>query len=226
MAFALVRRTQAPHEASSSKPGSTVLLLTMHFPILKAVALFVSIILGGALLFAFDFYELNSPGVNTGLLLLMTSLKVLYFLGATLHWIQQSVSSAYHRRYLMGFLVLQVLLIVLSFAIDYYCLYRINPVSFALPDDQLGQGLVPQLVTFLYFSLGKYTTAGGGEMHPATPAAQVCAMGEMVVSYFTTVLIIANVGYLQTFFSRPASGPTPATGAPEQSGPHDAKAEK
>jgi hypothetical protein len=192
-----------------------VLLLTMHFPILKAVALFASIILGGVLLFFFDFYELNSPGVNTGLLLLITMLKVLYFLGATLHWIRRTVSSAYHRRYLMGFLVLQVLLIVLSFAIDYYCLYQINPSSFVLPQDQMSQGLAAQLVTFLYFSLGKYTTAGGGEMHPATPAAQVCAMGEMVLSYFTTVLIIANVGYLQTLFGRSASEPTPVVAAPE-----------
>jgi hypothetical protein len=180
----------------------------MHFPILRAVALFVSIILGGILLFLFDFYELNSPGVNTGLLLSMTTLKVLYFLGATLRWIQQTVSSTYHLRYLMGFLVLQVLLIVLSFAIDYYCLYQINPASFLLPKEQLGRGLTAQLLTFLYFSLGKYTTAGGGEMHPATPAAQVCAMGEMVVSYFTTVLIIANVGYLQTLFSRSPLGST------------------
>jgi hypothetical protein len=176
----------------------------MHFPILRAIALFVSIILGGILLFVFDFYELNSPGVNTTLLLLMTTLKVLYFLGATLHWIRRTVSSAYHLRYLMGFLAMQVLLIVLSFAIDYYCLYQINPNSFLVPESQLGQGLAAQLLTFLYFSLGKYTTAGGGEMHPATPAAQVCAMGEMMVSYFTTVLIIANVGYLQTLFGRSA----------------------
>jgi hypothetical protein len=186
----------------------------MHFPIVRAAALFVGIILGGVLLFVFDFYELNSPGVNTGLLLGMTALKVLYFLGATLHWIRRTVSSAYHLRYLMGFLVLQVLLIVLSFAIDYYCLYRINPASFLLPADQLGHGIAAELLTFLYFSLGKYTTAGGGEMHPATPAAQVCAMGEMVVSYFTTVLIIANVGYLQTLFSRPVPAALPAHSAP------------
>jgi uncharacterized membrane protein len=191
----------------------------MHFPIFRAAALFVSIILGGVLLFVFDFYELNSPGVNTGLLLLMTTLKMLYFLGATLHWIQQTVASAYHRRYLMGFLVLQVLLIVLSFAVDYYCLYQINSASFVLPADQLGQGLVAQLLTFLYFSLGKYTTAGGGEMHPGTPAAQVCAMGEMVVSYFTTVLIIANVGYLQTLFSRSALGAMPPLSPQEPSTP-------
>jgi hypothetical protein len=185
----------------------------MHFPILRAVALFVSIILGGVVVFVFDFYELNGPAVNTGLLLVMTTLKVLYFLGATLHWIRQTVSSAYHLRYLMGFLVLQVLLIVLSFAIDYYCLYRINADSFLLPTDQAGRGIAAQLLTFLYFSLGKYTTAGGGEMHPVTPAAQICAMGEMVVSYFTTVLIIANVGYLQSLFSHSALGLKPAPSA-------------
>lgn len=170
----------------------------MHFPIVRAALLFAAFILGGALLFVFDFYELNSPRVNKSLLLLLLALKVTYFLLSTLRWIRQTVSSAYHLRYLPGFLVQQVLLVVLSFGIDYYCLYRIEPASFYLPFGT--QSPWEQMLTFLYFSLGKFTTAGGGEMHPATAVAQLCGMAEMVVSYFTTVLIIANVSYLQGLF--------------------------
>jgi hypothetical protein len=172
----------------------------MQFSLLRAATLFAGIILGGVLLFAFDFYELNSPRVNIGLLLIITAIKAGYFLRTTLRWIRRTVSSAYHARFLMSFLALQVLLIVLSFAVDYYCLYRIDAASFLLPDKPAAPW--QQMLTFLYFSLGKYTTAGGGDMHPVTPAAQACAMGEMVVSYVTTVLIIANVGYLQALFGR------------------------
>jgi hypothetical protein len=170
----------------------------MRFPIVRATLLFVGIILGGLLLFAVDFYELNSPKTNTLLLLVLLLAKAVYFVLAILRWIRKSVVSSYHLTYLTGFLVLHVLLVVLSFGIDYYCLYQINPASFSLPFGP--QTPWEQLLTFLYFSLGKFTTAGGGELHPASAPAQVCAMAEMAISYFTTVLIIANVSHLQHLF--------------------------
>ena len=170
----------------------------MRFPIVRATLLFVGIILGGLLLFSFDFYELNSPKVNTLLLMILLLVKVVYFVLAILRWIRKSVVSSYHLTYLTGFLVLHVLLVVLSFGIDYYCLYRISPAAFNLPVGQ--QTPWEQLLTFLYFSLGKFTTAGGGELHPVTAVAQGCVMAEMAVSYFTTVLIIANVSHLQHLF--------------------------
>lgn len=176
----------------------------MRFPIVRATLLFVGIILGGLVLFGLDLYEVNSPRVNTLLLLVLLMIKVAYFILALLRWIRKTVYSPYHLTYLTGFLVLHVLLVVLSFAIDYYCLYQIDAASFTLPFGR--QGLWGQMLTFLYFSLGKFTTAGGGEMHPATAVAQACVMAEMAISYFTTVLIIANVSHLQTLFgSKPAA---------------------
>jgi hypothetical protein len=185
--------------------SSTYLLATMRFPIVRATLLFVSFILGGLLLFVFDFYEVNSPGVNALLLLVLLVAKVVYFILALLRWIRKTVTSPYHLTYLTGFLVLHVLLVVLSFAIDYYCLYQIDASSFTLPFGR--QGLWGQMLTFLYFSLGKFTTAGGGEMHPATAVAQACVMAEMAISYFTTVLIIANVSHLQALFGGKPEAP-------------------
>lgn len=172
----------------------------MKLPIVRATLLFAGLIMGGALLLIFDSYELSSHRINTCLLLGLMAAKVAYFLVALLRWISKTVASTYHLRYLISFLGLHVLLIVCSFGIDYFSLYRLNPASFHLatyPPD-----MPRQFLTFLYFSLGKFTTSGGGEIHPVSPAAQLCAMGEMVVSFFTTVLIIANVGLLQTLFGR------------------------
>ncbi len=170
----------------------------MRFPIVRATLLFAAVILGGLLLFFFDLYEVGNTSFNTVLLLAFLLLKAAYFVRALLGWIRKSVVSAYHLTYMTGFFVVHVLLLVLSFGIDYYCLHRISPASFALPDGQASGWA--QLLTFIYFSLGKFTTAGGGELHPATAVAQCCAMAEMALSYFTTVLVIANVGYLQALF--------------------------
>jgi len=179
----------------------------MRFPIVRATLLFVTIILGGVLLFTFDFYELNSHQVNALLLLLLLLAKATYFIWALLNWVRKSVVSSYHLTYLTGFFVLHVLLLVLSFGIDYYCLYRINPASFFLATTPPGNWA--QLLTFLYFSLGKFTTAGGGELHPANALAQCCVMVEMALSYFTTVLVIANVSYLQALFGGKPSDRAP-----------------
>ena len=174
----------------------------MQFYLVQAAVPFAALILGSSLLYLFDVLRFNNQELDTSLVLLMTVLKVGCFLFATLQWIQQTVSSSFHRQYLMSFLVLQVLLIVFSFALDYYYLYQISSAAFHIPANRKSHGEL--LLTFLYFSLGKYTTAGVGDIHPISPAAQICAMGEMVVSYFTTVLLIANVSYLQALFSRKA----------------------
>lgn len=170
----------------------------MRFPIVRATVLFVAVILSGLLLFSFDFYELNSPRVNTLILMALLLLKTVYFVWAMLRWIRKSVVSSYYLTYMTGFFLTHVLLLVLSFGIDYYCLHRIDATAFFLSTSQPdGWG---QLLTFIYFSLGKFTTAGGGELHPTSAVGQCCVMVEMALSYFTTVLVIANVSHLQALF--------------------------
>jgi len=172
----------------------------MRSPIVNAAALFVSCILMVALLFAFTCHQLHNTGAKTGVLLGLMLVKVAYFVITTLGWIHHTLTSAHHRRYMMGFLMLQMLLIVFSFGTDYFCLYQIDPSSFRITGGR--KPLMEEFLVFLYFSLGKYTTAGVGEIHPISPVARLCAMCEMVVAYFTTVLIIANVGNLQVFFGQ------------------------
>jgi hypothetical protein len=179
----------------------------MRFPIVRATLLFVALILGGALLFLFDFYEVASQRFNMLLLLVLLLAKAAYFVWALLSWIRKSVASPYYLTYMTGFFLVHVLLVVFSFGIDYYCLFRIDPTAFAMPPGPPGEWR--KLLTFVYFSLGKFTTAGGGELHPATAVGQCCAIVEMALSYFTTVLVIANLSHLQALFGRKPGGPAP-----------------
>ena len=174
----------------------------MLHPIARAVSLFMAFIAGGLLLFLFDAYELGSPLLNSGLLVLMTLGKLTYFISSILRWIRKSGQEAIYRRHLLTFLLVSVLLIISSYAIDYYCLERIRPDSFHLPFGQ--QDLVGQLLTFFYFSAGRFTTAGGSEVYPTAGLAQAYVGSEILLSYFTTVLIIANLSLLQDLLSPPS----------------------
>lgn len=182
--------------------------LSCSTPISRAVLLFVGFIASGVLLFLFDAYEIGSPALNRGLLILLCLGKLTYFIGSLLRWllrwIRKSGQEAVYRQHLLLFLLLSVLLIISSYAIDYYCLERLRPDSFHLPFGQ--QDLVGQLLTFFYFSAGRFTTAGGSEVYPTAGLAQAYGVSEILLSYFTTVLIIANLSLLQALLS-PASRP-------------------
>jgi len=171
----------------------------MLHPISRAVLLFVGFIAGGVLLFIFDAYENGSPALNRGLLILLSLGKLTYFIGSLLRWIRKSGQDAVYRRHPLLFMLLSVLLIISSYAIDYYCLERLLPAAFHLPFGE--QDLVGQLLTFFYFSAGRFTTAGGSEVYPTAWLAQAYVVSEILLSYFTTVLIIANLSLLQALFS-------------------------
>jgi len=168
----------------------------LYYPISRAILLFLAFIVGGVLLFLFDAYEVGSPPLIAGLLVAMTLVKLRYFIESILRWIRRSGLEGTYRRPLLLFLLVSVLLIISSYAIDYYCLERIYPAAFHLP---LGpQGVPQQLLTFLYYSAGRFTTASGGEIFPTPSLAQAYVMSEVLLAYFTTVLIIANLSLLQT----------------------------
>lgn len=168
-------------------------------PIARAVLLFLAFIAGGVLLFVFDAYEVGSARFNSLLLITMTLIKLGYFITSLLRWIRRSGQEEVYRRHLLLFLLLSVLLIICSYAIDYYCLQRIYPDSFHLPFG--AADLVGQLLTFFYLSAGRFTTAGGSEVYATASLAQAYVVSEILLAYFTTVLIIANVGLLQTLLS-------------------------
>lgn len=163
-----------------------------------ALALFAGFIAVGAALFAVDFYTLYQPWLIAALLLLVTVGKLVYFVRAVLDWIRKTVDSPEHFYHLTTFVALVTLLIISSYAIDYYCLYRIYPAAFHLPfgeRDPLGQ-----LLTFFYLSAGTFTTAGSNEVFPTSLLGQLYVTSEMLLGYATTVLIIANLSHLRHLF--------------------------
>ncbi|GAB3824308.1 hypothetical protein GCM10028821_03270 [Hymenobacter jeollabukensis] len=176
----------------------TSAMLRLPASVLHALLLFAGLIGLGAVLFVLDWYTLARPGLVAGLLLLVTAGKLWYCGRAVLGWIRRTVDSTEHLHHLTTFMALTVLLIITSYALDYYCLHRIYPGAFRLPfgeRDPLGQ-----LLTFFYLSAGTFTTAGSNEVYPTTLLGQCYVTSEMLIGYATTVLVVANLAHLRHLF--------------------------
>lgn len=173
---------------------------TLRLPptVLRALLLFAGFIGAGAVLFIIDLYTLYSSALVAGLLLLATFCKLVYFVRSVLGWIRKTVDSPEHFYHLTTFMALTILLIVSSYAIDYYCLYRIYPRAFRIPFGE--RDAAGQILTFFYFSAGIFSTAGSSEVYPTSLLGQFYVTTEMLIGYSTTVLIIANLSHLRHLF--------------------------
>ena len=163
---------------------------------------YLTVIALGFLVFMLDYLELANPLVNEILLLLVCVGKSAYFIWFALFYIRETANREFYFHDLVPFVGLTVLLIILSFGLDYYCLYQINPGAFTGDlelDNLLAAGL-----TFLYFSVTTFTTAGLGDIIPHALSARLFVMMELFIAFFFTILVIANIGQIRESFAQKA----------------------
>jgi len=163
------------------------------------------VIVLGFLVFLLDYWEITNPFFNELALLVISVSKSGYFIWFTLSNIQDTAHRDFYFHEFVPFLVMSVLLIILSFGVDYYCLFRINENAFS---GELPQGHVLETATtFLYFSVTNFTTAGLGDIAPKTASARIFVMLELIIGFFFTILVIANITQIRESFSRKAKSP-------------------
>jgi hypothetical protein len=116
--------------------------------------------------------------------------KTLYYFTETLRHLQDAVRAdlAYHR-----FLVLaayNMAQVTLSFAIDFYCLVRIDPESL--------NGVDPELAGFelafecFYFSVLNFSFFGYGDITPAHIPGKVVMLLEVIAAFSTVIFLLSD----------------------------------
>jgi hypothetical protein len=167
------------------------------------------LLLLGLALYLLDKHEGLPPDVITGLLLAAAAGKTGYFL---LHNFR---ALAALRETFQQFLLLVSLnlgMIALSFALDFYCLYRVNGHAFS--------GLRPgsELEIFgqlFYHSVGTLISNSGGTATAAAGSTQMLLILEKIAGFVSTVFVISNAAnYL---------GPLPKAAAPAAEAPRPAR---
>ena len=170
------------------------------------------LLLLGLAVYLIDKYEGLPPDVITGLLLVGAAAKTGYFL---LHNFRAlaAVRQAFQQFLLL--LSLNLGMIALSFALDFYCLYRVNGHAFN------GLRTGTELDVFgqvFYLSVGTLISNSGGSVAPATGVTQVLLMLEKVAGFVTTVFVISSAA---NYFGpltelEPDQPPAPQTQQPPQ----------
>ncbi|MBF9222916.1 hypothetical protein [Hymenobacter ruricola] len=162
------------------------------------------LLLLGLGLYLVDKYEGLSPNVITAVLLVGAAGKTGYFL---LHNFRALAALRQAFRQFVLLVSLNLFMIVLSFALDFYCLYRVNDHAF----NSLRPG--SELAVFgqlFYFSVGTLISNSEGGAVPAAGSTEVLLLLEKIAGFVSTVFVISNAAN----FLRP--GPRRKKAAPPE----------
>ena len=160
----------------------------------------IVVILLGVIIFLLDYYEQIGPLANEITLFLLTIGKSAYFIFLTFRRIRKTLETEFFYHEFLSFIVYYVLLIILSFAVDFYCLYRIDATAFQ--GIQQRQTILDEFVTFAYFSIATFTTVGFGDIFPRSTSAQIFVSAEVMLAFFFNILIIANIIQIRESFGK------------------------
>ncbi|HQW84368.1 MAG TPA: ion channel [Ferruginibacter sp.] len=152
----------------------------------------------GLAIFLVDYFELINTLSNEIVLSVLSLLKAGYFIYFVFGTIKETAHKEFDFHEFLGFVVLSILLVILSFAIDYYCLFRINAHSFAGVIAK--QNIITEFISFFYYSISVFTTAGFGDIKPNSTSAQIFVSTELMIAFFFTILVIANITHIRASF--------------------------
>lgn len=160
---------------------------------------YVMVILLGLIIFLLDYFELANPVSNEVVLFVLSVLKSAYFIYFVFSSIKETANRTLFFQEFMSFVVISILLVIVSFSIDYYCLFRINHNAFSgiIPKENI----LTEFVSFFYYSISVFTTAGFGDIKPNSSSSQIFVSTELMIAFFFTVLIIANITHIRGSFS-------------------------
>ncbi|MCC6726353.1 MAG: two pore domain potassium channel family protein [Saprospiraceae bacterium] len=157
----------------------------------KAVWRFVLMIASGVVLFFLDYNEVAGRSLKLFFLFALAVVKAVYFVYLNLDILRATAGRHFDFTKYLLFFGISVSMMILSFAIDYFCLYRIESTAFAnIPADSMP---LEQAIAFCYFSLATFSTAGFGDIYPTQAAGRVLVSLELLMFLVTTVLILSNI---------------------------------
>lgn len=164
----------------------------VHF---KTTYKYLAVILAGLAIFLLDYYELANPDADEIVLFIISILKGAYFIYFVFRTIKVTIHKDFYFHEFLTFVVISILLVILSFAIDYYCLFRIKGDAFAGLVTK--SNILTEFISFLYFSISVFTTAGFGDIKPNNTTSQIMVSTELMIAFFFTILVIANIAHIR-----------------------------
>ncbi len=130
-----------------------------------------------------------SPGSMKLLVIALCELKAAFFVGEQMVQLRDAtrVNLAYHK--FMRMILVNMLQITLSFALDYYCLLSVDRQSLSV-NPLLSEAELA--FECLYFSTLNFTFFGYGDITPLTIPAKLLAMTEISLAFLTVIFLLSD----------------------------------
>lgn len=163
----------------------------------------IGLVVAGVIMYLFLITVLSheyQSRLMTGFVIFFSLLKVGFFLLTTLYKIEHHLlhNTLSFYRCLASFGSI-VILLILSFSIDYICLSDCNLEAFSGLDHTTS--IIIKFFEFNYFSVVTFATIGFGDIVPRSVGAKFIVMLEITTSFFMVVFILSNFFNLHLQYS-------------------------
>lgn len=117
------------------------------------------------------------------------AVKTVYYFAETLRHLLEAIAKdlAYHRFLLI--VAYNMAQITLSFAIDFYCLFWIDPESLSIENDMRGLELMFEC---FYFSVLNFSFFGYGDITPHHIASKFVMLLEVITAFSTVIFLLSD----------------------------------
>jgi hypothetical protein len=129
-------------------------------------------------------------GHNTLLVILFSLIKSGFFVVIGFRKILYFSKSDLRYHHFLLFIGLSIVLMMVSFGADYFCLYEIDSSSFSGIDPEVG--LAEEVFKFFYFSVLIFSNLGVATVVPSSIPAEFIMMTEAVLSFITIILVLSD----------------------------------
>jgi hypothetical protein len=150
------------------------------------IILYTIVVVSGTIMYFVEHLDLNKYLLYAFVFSVMIA-KMWYFM-VSIYKKLVHFSKSYFR--FLFFISMNILLMVISFAVDYYCIYLIDVNSFSGLED--ATTLPGQLFKFFYLSFLLFTNMGVANVVPVSMPAECMVMFEAIVSFMTIIFILSD----------------------------------
>ena len=122
---------------------------------------------------------------------LFSAIKVYYLLAFSIRRLKPCLECCHSFYEILGVYALILGIMVVSFAVDHYCLMTCKPDAF-LMTEETGDTIL-RAFDFLYFSMVTFATIGYGDIVPMVLEAKIIVLFEISSSFIMITFVISNL---------------------------------
>ncbi|MEK4004634.1 ion channel [Paenibacillus sp. FSL H3-0333] len=128
-----------------------------------------------------------------GLILFFVLASVLFYILFIFHEIRDSNSKEVRMQQTLVRISIAAFTCILFFTVVYTSIYKLFGQS-SFQGEGLGQDLLSQLITFLYFSVATFTTVGYGDIAPIDNTSRLVVVMHICFSFITVAYALSMLG--------------------------------